>query len=387
VIAVTSGVSQVLLRGQLAYLRKQGFDVFLSVSPNHGVERFTEAEGAALLPVPMEREISPWADLKALAQIIRHLKSTRPDVVNAGTPKAGLLVTAAAWLCRVPCRVFTLRGLRSDALTGVKQRIVWTMEWLSCRLAHRVICISPSLKQRAVYLKLCPASKAIVIGGGSSNGVNTEQFKPTPERHEQAKQWRNRLELGPDVPTIGFVGRVTRDKGVGDLLDAWQTLRQEFPGVRLLIVGPNEIGDGMKPEHAAMLRDEPDIVLTGHIDDPVPLYLLMDVLALPSYREGFGNVLLEAAAMERPTVATRVPGCMDAVADGVTGTLVDAKQWEPLAEALKRYLLDPDLRRQHGRAGRARAVSEFSQERIWSGQIQLYREMLSTIDKSKFRRR
>lgn len=375
-IAVTSGIGKVLLGGQLAYAQRQGFDVYLLSSPDHDVEAFAAAEGATFVPVRMERDISLWRDCRALIQIVRALRRIRPTVVNTGTPKAGLLVTLAAWLCRVPCRFFTLRGLRSDSLTGMTRRIVWTMEWLSCRLAHKVICVSPSLERRAVELSLCPAAKTLVLGGGSSNGVNVDFYDATPERKQQAEQWRERLKLSATSPVVGYVGRIRMDKGIRELLDAWSKLRSRFENLQLLLVGPDEDDGTMGSHYRDMLNNEPSIFLTGHVDDPAPLYLLMDVLALPSYREGFGNVLLEAAAMQVPTVASRVAGCMDAVVDGVTGTLVPAQSAEALAEALERYLSDPALRRQHGEAGRERAVRDFRQIRVWTEQVAAYDRLM-----------
>jgi lipopolysaccharide/colanic/teichoic acid biosynthesis glycosyltransferase/glycosyltransferase involved in cell wall biosynthesis len=376
-VAITDPMSTRLLRGQLAYLREAGFAVALLSSPGEDARRMAADEGAALVEVPMAREISPLRDLAALLAIVRALRRMRPDVVNAGTAKAGLLVTLAAWLVRVPSRVYTLRGLRLETTRGPLRALLWTLERLTCALAHRVVCVSPSLRARAVEVGVVPAAKTVVIGGGSSNGVELARFGAVHD----ARAAGLRAELGVDgAPVAGFVGRIVRDKGIEELAAAWAALRDEFPAARLLLVGPLEAGDPVSPASVDALRADPRVHLAGGVDDPAPYYRLMDVLVLPTYREGFPNVLLEAGASGLPVVATRVPGCVDAVAEGETGSLVPARDADALAAALRPYLADAELRRRHGAAARERVAARFGRERIWEGLAALYRELARGAD-------
>ncbi|HOS44704.1 MAG TPA: glycosyltransferase, partial [Armatimonadota bacterium] len=210
------------------------------------------------------------------------------------------------------------------------------------------------------------------------NGVDAEgRFNPDALDPATRATLRERHGIPLDATAIGFVGRVVRDKGLIELAGAWTTLREQFPALRLLICGRIEPQDPLPPAVLAMLQDDPRVHLIGEVTD-VPGYLMaMDILCLPTYREGFPNVPLEAAAMRLPVVATRIPGCVDAVAEGDTGLLVPPYDAEALAEALGRYLADPALRQAHGLAGYARVRRDFRPQAIWEAIYGEYRALLA----------
>ncbi|MBW3571380.1 MAG: glycosyltransferase family 4 protein [Gemmatimonadetes bacterium] len=374
-VAITDPLSTVLLRGQLAHARAAGFDVTLISGPGARARQLAAEEGVGLVEVPMVRELSPLRDLVSLWRVFRVVRRLRPDLVNAGTAKAGLLVTAAAWLNGVPGRIYTMRGIRLETHRGFFRHLLWGVERLIGAMVHRVVCVSPSLRARALQLGVVAPEKTLVLAGGSSNGVQVERFG-AGANGPAAARLRGELGLQGAGPVVGFVGRLVRDKGVRELAEAWSMLREEFPDARLLLVGPEESGDPVPSAVLQALREDARVTLTGGVFDTAPYYLLMDMLVLPSYREGFPNVVLEAGASGLPVVTTTVPGCVDAVEDGITGLHVPAGDARALSAALRRYLADPGLRRRHGDAGRARVNAEFRRERIWEGLIDLYREMV-----------
>jgi glycosyltransferase involved in cell wall biosynthesis len=364
--AVTSSLSLVLLDGQLSYLRRAGFRPAALCSPGSEVADMRAEESIPVFTVGMEREISPLRDLIALVRLWRVLRGLRPAICNAGTPKAGLLVGLAAWMNRIPCRVYTLRGLRLETATGLKRRILQVTERIACGCAHRVICVSPSLRQLVVKLGLVPADKAVVLASGSSNGIDPSRFAPTQQKLEQASHIRRTLGIEPGQPVIGFAGRVTRDKGVPELLTAFQLVREKIPDAVLLLVGSYEPGDPVPPGTRTAIESGPNVVTVEFTQNIDLYYLVMDIFALPTHREGFPNTVLEAQAAERPVVTTYATGAIDSIADGVTGLLVPVGDSGALAEALKRLLADRSLAVQLGRAGRCRVLREFTQERMWS---------------------
>jgi len=245
-------------------------------------------------------------------------------------------------------------------------------EFVACLSAHRVICVSQSLRQKAVAMGLVKPERTVVLGSGSSNGVDESRFAPGADRSQHAAQLRKRLGIPLQAPVVGFVGRFTRDKGVAELIEAYSRLRRCFAELRLLLVGDFEKGDSIPPAIRHYIETESQIIKPGFVQDPTLYYHVMDVLALPSHREGFPNVVLEAHAAGRPVVATRSTGVEDAVIDGVTGILVPVGDAGALTEALGLLLKDTKLASTLGSAGRERVRREFRQERIWEALVQEY---------------
>jgi len=375
VYAVTHPMTaRYLLTGQLDHLRRAGFEPHLVASPGPELDEVARRERVAVHPVPMEREMSPGADALALARLVALFRRLRPDLVNAGTPKAGLLAIVAARLARVPVRVYTLRGLRLETASGPLRRVLATTERIAAGSAHRVVCVSESLRCRAVALGLVPADKTTVLADGSSNGVDPDRFRRDAAETEIL---RRRLGIPGGVPVVGFVGRLTRDKGVEELAGAYfGPVLDARPDARLLLVGGFESGDPVPETAAARLREDPRVVVAGFVGDAAPYYPLMDVLAFPSRREGFPNVPLEAAAAGRPVAGFAATGTVDAVVDGVTGTLVPVGDPTALAQAVTAYFENPELARRHGAAGRERVERRFRSERVWEAWADEYRRLL-----------
>ena len=273
----------------------------------------------------------------------RLLRRIKPVICNSGTPKAGLLVGLAAWLNRVPCRIYTLRGLRLETAKGIKRMILTITEKMACFSAHRVVCVSASLRERAIALGLVARSKTVLLGAGSSNGVDPSRFEPTPQRR---LRWRRalRVDLGirPDQPVIGFAGRLTRDKGLPELVAAFQSVRQDLPEAVLLLVGDYEEGDPVPEEMRNAIESETGIHRVGFTSQIELYYLVMDIFVLPTHREGFPNTVLEAQAAGLPVVTTVATGAVDAIEDGVTGLLTPVGRWGQIGRGRAVALVRPN---------------------------------------------
>jgi glycosyltransferase involved in cell wall biosynthesis len=373
----TVSMSLTFLRGQIGFMRRRGLDVSVISSPGAELAEIAQAEGAGTVAVPMRRQITPLQDVAAMVALVAAIRRLRPTIVHAHTPKGGLLGMIAAALCRVPVRIYHMRGLPLMGARGWKRQLLRVTERVACGLAHEVICVSHSVRTEAVDAGLCPPGRIRVLLGGSGNGVDARgRFDPARQGDVVRRRVRTGLGVSDGDVVLGFVGRIVRDKGVVELVAAWQELRREHPEAHLLLVGPFEPQDPLLPEVEAVLHADERVHLAGMTWDTPPLYAAMDLVVLPTYREGFPNVPLEAAAMELPVVATRIPGCVDAVVEGETGLLVEPRDAADLAAAIRRYLADPALRREHGRAGRRRVLRDFRPAGIWEAIFDEYVRLL-----------
>jgi glycosyltransferase involved in cell wall biosynthesis len=286
----------------------------------------------------------------------------KPNVVFVGTPKAGLLGTLAAVITRVPYRIYVLRGLRLETANGAMRRLLIAMERLTARGAHTVFAVSPSLRRRALQLSIGRPDKVQVLGRGSSNGVDDERFRPDRFTSEQVQGLAAQVGLRPNVPVVGYVGRLTVDKGLTDLAAAHRLLISQNVEFQMLVIGAVE----GSAETLDQFRDQNRALIeTGPVEDTSPYYPLMDVLVLPTLREGFPNVVLEASASGVPVITTDATGAIDSVIHGCTGYITPIGQPDALAAALASALANPAERQRLGTQGRAFVVSNFGQTQFW----------------------
>lgn len=363
-----------MLGGQSRFWESRGFDVTVATGPGADLTDFGRTEGVKTAAIDLARQPSAAADLKALIQLWRLMRRTRPDVVEAGTPKAALLGVLAARLAGVPVVVHTLHGLRAETTRGFLRSLLLGCERLTAVASDATICVSQGLRRRAWELGALPLGAGVVLGSGSANGVNLDRLRPAAIRDPDS------------APVIGFVGRFASDKGMSELLKAFLKLKQRFPTLRLLLVGDVEPGDPPSEEERRLIVEREDVETPGFVDDAGPFYAAMDLLALPSKREGLPQVVLEAAACGRPTVASHATGCEDAIEDGVTGLLTAVDDTEEFAATLGRLLSDRDLREGMGAAARARVEREFRPIDLWQRKADLTDALLERARRPRWER-
>jgi glycosyltransferase involved in cell wall biosynthesis len=363
-------------RGQVGYLKNHGVDVVVVSSPGAQLDRFAAAEDVPAVAVPMTRSVTPLADVVSFFRLLRAVVGLKPDIVHSHTPKAALLGTLAARLT-VRKAVLSVFGLPQMTLGGRARVLLDAKTRLECALAHRVWCDSFSMREYLIAHRLCSPHKLVVLGAGSVNGVDAAgRFNPARCSADDRRRIRRRLGIPPNALVVGFVGRIVGDKGVRELALAWSALRGRYPALHLLLVGGAEETRPIDAATASIRERDDRVHLTGEQEDVTPNSAFRDVFVLPSYREGFGMTNVEAAAFRLPVISTSIPGCVDSVADGRTGTLVAARDADALARAIAIYLEDPGLRVAHGEAGRLRVIEQFGQRRIWTELTALYRSIL-----------
>ena len=362
------------LRGQLGYMQAHGYQTSFvsSVGAQGELEEVGRTEGVTVHLLEVSREIDPWRDLVSMWQLNGLMRRVRPDIVNFGNPKTGLVGGVVSLLRGVPVRIYTLHGLRLETATGLKRRVLTLTERLTMACAQRVVAVSPSLRDRALELKLVAPDKIVTLRQGSVNGI-----RPMTADGADVEQLRLRLGLSRGVVVFGFVGRFTRDKGILELVTAYRQLQETTPGTALLLVGDFEEGDPVDADTRRQIQNTPNIIWAGYTADVTPFYGLMDVLVLPTYREGFPTVALEGASMGLPLITTDATGARDAVQHGVTGLQVAVGDAVALHRAMERLAGNEELRREYGQAARIRVSRDFLQKDLWHAWDELYRGLLT----------
>lgn len=356
-------------------LVRRGFDVTGICSDGPWLEK-VRAQGIKVIVVPMERGFALATDLKCVWKLYRIFKRERFDLIHYSTPKAALLAGLAGRALGCPALLCTLRGLGYAAFGGWKRLVGKLCEKVACRCAHHVIAISHSLKEQAVGEGLLTANRINVLGAGSSKGVNLDVFRLNAQTNTAAQRIRRDLGICDSDIVIGYAGRMTEEKGTGELFGAVEGLKRQYSGLHLLMIGHTDQRNPLTKRSLELLSQNEYVHLIPFKDNVADYMAAMDILVLPSYREGFGNSLIEASALQIPVVATDIPGCRDAVIDGITGILVKPRDVSSLQRALEVLIEKPEKRIVMGKNGRRWVQNNFDRQVVWERLMLVYKQML-----------
>lgn len=361
------------LRGQIEATIAAGHEVVLISSGGEETEWLKAIPGVRFYEIDIPRKISLLRDLVALWKLFRFFRRERFDIVHSTTPKAGMLSAMAGYFARVPVRLHTFTGQPWVEMRGMLRSIAKTGDRLTAYFD--TLCYADSFSQRDFIISegVCHEKRIRVPGFGSLAGVDTSRFDP--EKWASSKESTlKELDIPAGYKVITFVGRLTKDKGLEELTDAFGSVCRNGQKCILLLIGPGEAEDGTLSGPATN-RSDPNVRFIGYSTQPERYLAATDVFCLPSYREGFGNVVIEAAAMGVPTVGTDIVGLRDAVVDGETGLLVPPKDSAALASALLSLLVDGERRIAMGKKARFRATSQFDARKVNAAVLDEYRRL------------
>lgn len=367
-IITTIPLSLIFFTGQVQVLKKE-FDVEVVSSSGEKLDSFSKHEEIKKHIVEMKREISFLDDLKSLIQLVFLFFRERPDIIHGSTPKAGLLSMISGWITRVPTRIYYIHGLRYQGAIGIKKKILMMMEKLSCLFATDIFSVAMGVKD-VLGKDHITMKKINIIANGSVNGIDTDYFSV---KNPDIFNIRDNYNIEKDDFIFGFVGRIVQDKGINELVNAFLEINKTFMNTKLLLVGNYE--NLLSPLDKAVkmeIENNKNIINVGFQHDVRPYLKIMNIFVFPSYREGFGVSLMEAAAMDVPVIATDIIGCNEIIKDGYNGILVPLKSTEKLMKTMEMLLLNKKRLDNMSNVTRDFVIEKYEQKELWGKTLEAY---------------
>lgn len=358
-----------LLQGQLRMLNED-YEMVAVSSPGKDLEEVGAREGVRTVGIRMERRISPIQDLKSLFALIKLIRKEKPWMVHTMTPKAGLLGMLAARICGVPVRLHLFTGLVFPTSTGLKRRLLMATDKLTCACATFINPEGEGVKRDLERFGITH-KELHIVGNGNINGIDMTYFDRTEEVMKKAESIREK-----DCITFCFVGRIVGDKGMNELAEAFARLEKEFPSCRLLLVGDfEEKLDPVSPETKRMFLENSRVTFAGWQQDIRPYLAASDIFVFPSYREGFPNVVLQAGAMDLPSIVTDINGSSEIIRDGMNGVIIPPRDTEALWKAMRNMLADEAARRKMAANARELIGSRYDRAFLWQELKKTYKSL------------
>lgn len=367
------------LRQQLEFMSQNSINVTALANEDGLADIYTEIDGVKFIAVDIPRTIHLFRDIKVVFALYRIFKRNNFDIVHSTTPKGGLVCSIASKLAGVKVRLHTFTGQSWVTKTGFKRKLLMYAERLVAKLCTRCYADSESQRQFLIDNNILSPDSITVLGKGSIAGVDVQRFEPSNYSDTDRAILRDTLGVPKNGFLILFVGRVTEDKGIKELIAAFNVLIGRNLDAYLLFVGPLE-ADGhefLANLHNPVIKKR--IISVGYSDVPEKYMCSSDVLCLPSYREGFGTVVIEAAVTGLPAVGSNIYGLSDSIVAGETGLLVPPRDSIKLADALERLAMSPDFRSYLAKNARARALQNFSSDYVNSLVVDEYRNVMDDL--------
>jgi glycosyltransferase involved in cell wall biosynthesis len=368
------GSAKIFIGGQFKYLKQNGVNMHLICSPDDRLEDFAkEQQIKKHQAIEINRQLSIGKDFTALVKICKFIHANKINVLIGHQPKGTLLTVLAGIIMRVPRVILFAHGTFYETETGVRKFLFINLERFLSYFSDQIVCVSNFVVEIRKSLKIDTPDKTVLLGSGTCGGIDTiSKFAPRLIEDKKLEVLRNSLKIEQDDFIIGYSGRIVKDKGIIDLLDAFELLEKKHANlsIKLLLVGDSEIRDAIPESYLYLIANNPKIIKTGFVNEEMEYYYsLMSVLILPSYRDGFGLSLIEASAMQIPVIASKITGCRDAVSDGQTGFYTELNP-DDITRNIERFF-DPVLAKNIGINGRNWIVQNFDHQVIWPHVLKL----------------
>lgn len=378
-VATVSYALTVHLKSQVNYLKELGMNIVLISSDGPELKDLGICDEIRHEVVEIPRSLKPVTDIAAFIKLFNIFRKYKFDIVHSITPKAGLLTSVAAFIAGVPIRLHTFTGQPWVTLRPPMRWFAKSSDKLIGLLNTKCYADSDSQRRFLIDNRIISSEKMGVIGSGSISGVDLGRFDSGKFDSNKKNLLKQELSISIKAKIIIFIGRIAKDKGIRELISAFKELLKLEYDIELLLVGPLDKdcgGDG--DFNITLMRECSKIHYIGYTASPETYLAISDIFCIPSYREGFGSVVVEAAAMGIPTVGTNIYGLVDAVVDGETGILVPPGDDSALVGALRRLLDNPDELIRMGEAAKRRSFQYFSANIINKKVAEEYHNILNT---------
>jgi glycosyltransferase involved in cell wall biosynthesis len=365
-----------LLKGQLKFLN-QHFDVLAVSGAGKDLAEVGAREGVAVVPLSMERKISPLKDLQSFVKLFLLFRKEKPVIVHSITPKAGLLTMSAAWFADVPIRMHTFTGLIFPTHRGLMQRILILMDRILCRFATNIYPEGAGVKKDLINFKITK-KPLTVLANGNVNGIDLDYFNPDLDDRFQVEALKSSLGLLEEHFTFVYVGRLVADKGLNELVEAFKRVNANNASVRLLLVGESQgEADQLAQNTLYEIQNNPAIISVGFQADIRPYLAISKALILPSYREGFPNVVLQAGAMGLPCIVTNINGSNEIIINQENGLVVPVRDIPGMTTAMQLIFEDDGLYNKMRSNTRELIKSRYEQHVVWKALLDEYNRVLA----------
>lgn len=366
---------KILLKGQLRFMGSNGFEMVAVSSDESQLYELQKEENVKIFPIKMTRKITPYDDLLAIWNLYKILKSEKPKIVHTHTPKAGLVGMTASYFANVPIRLHTVAGLPLMESKGIKRKILNFVEKITYSFSTKIYPNSKGLYEFILDNNFTTRKKLMVLGNGSSNGINTNFFSKSNITEVEILDLKRYHNINDNDFVFVFVGRLVGDKGINELIEAFSQLT--IHNARLLLVGPLESDlDPLLSETLKEIETNPNVISVGFQKDVRPYFAISDALVFPSYREGFPNVVMQAGAMGLPSIVSNINGCNEIIIEGENGLIIPVKDSEAIQSAMLKMIEDKEFYLKLKGNSRSMIQSRYEQSVVWQALLEEYTQLL-----------
>lgn len=361
-----------MLGDQITYMNSKGYEIHVACSNGEKIEQYIKKWNFIFFSLNITRSISPINDIISIFKLYKYIKQNNIDIVIGHTPKGGLISMIASFISSIDKRIYFRHGLLSDTSIGINKIIFDLVEKLTSYFSTTTICVSNSIYNKSISSRLTTKRKLKILNKGTCNGIDVfNEFNNDLVNVNDKIQLLSHYNLDNTNIIVGFIGRLSKDKGINELINAWKIVKNNNFKIKLILCGPIDERDPISNELLNYIINDDSIIYCGEIESTKLYYSIFSFFILPSYREGFPTVVLEASSMKNAVITTRCTGCIDSIIENQTGIFTDINE-KAIADSIQFYIDNPNIANLHGENGRKFVTNNFQQKKIWEEIINIF---------------